>query len=94
MASPRLLKVRVNSETTDAFDPAQVYYGQDRHFERGDQHGHRTHTSVQLPEDFNTDRLLTGLQLHEPSSLPAFRRHSLGNPPQNLIVRRKLTSNL
>ncbi|KAL2053775.1 hypothetical protein ABVK25_006080 [Lepraria finkii] len=60
MASPRLLNVHVNSGDTDAFTPAQVYYGPDKHFERGDQHGHRPHTS-----------------LHEPSSLPAFRRMSL-----------------
>ena len=56
---PRLLSVRVNSDNTDAFTPPQIYYGPERHPERREQHGHRTHTSVELLAMFNIRILLT-----------------------------------
>ena len=45
--TPRLLSVRVNSDNADAFTPPQIYYGPGKHPERGELHGHRTHTSVE-----------------------------------------------
>ena len=44
---PRLLSVRVDSNNANAFTPPWIYYGPEKHPERGEMHGHRTHTSVE-----------------------------------------------
>ena len=57
--SPRLLSVRVNSDNVNAFTPPQIYYGPEKHPERGEMHGHRTHTSVEAYSLTRKSRPLT-----------------------------------